>query len=204
MVAVFRWVSLLFLVASAAAAALVASPSPARGCSYPDGVAHTEPDPYKVAEVIATGRIETDPERNYRSYKFWTFRVERVYKGDIGPRVELRDFPRTNCCDIPRPWYQGDEVFVLAEEVNPTILLLTCRQGSLEEAERIFGTGYEPSSATELHPGDLVSAADGSPAGGPSAALTVGVAALLAVSLLLVRRVRRRSASVAPPEDQDG
>ena len=209
MLAALRRLPLLALIASAVAATLAASPSPAHACSYDDGGAgYSEPDPYKVADVIAKGRIETDPERNYRAYKFWTFRVDRVYKGDIAPRVELRDFARTTCCDEWWPWRKGDEIFVLAEEINPTILLLTCRQGSLEEAERIFGTGYEPNAAHESRGGDVVASGGGASDGAPPTrsadiALTVGAAGFLAVSLVVAGRRSRRSASVAPSEQED-
>ena len=134
--------------------------------------------------------------------------VDGVYKGDIAPRVELRDFARTTCCDEWWPWRQGDEVFVLAEEINPTILVLTCHQGSVEEAERLFGAGYEPSAAHETRGGDVVSSGGGAPdSAAPTRAadiaLTVGVAGFLAVSLVVVGRRSRRSASVAPSEQED-
>lgn len=239
-------ITLVSLVAAVVTAALAASPSPSRACSYlptADGTRPPERDPFEVAEVVAKGRV-VDLERiealdarvlqvdwvyDGQVLDVLTLQVDRVYKGDIGPRAELYVGATSTCCDMPPFLRPGDDFFVLAykasrTKASPTVLRLTCQQGSVKRAEQVFGAGYQPSSVNEPQTENVVAVEEGPPDGDPpesaiepqtaggdptpvetaAIVLTVGVGGLLTAWLLVARRTRRRSASVTPSATEDG
>ena len=138
--------------------------------------------------------------------------VERVYKGQVGPRIEVHTNTETNCA-----------LYLTAQE--PTGLLAymsdygrlgssTCSTVTVDDLEHIFGVGYPPDPSIGLHGADRHSTlvnigADGATgdAEDPSRSLVSAlvISLVLIVAITVPTRwllVSRRRAHRSPPESQ--
>ena len=135
-----------------------------------------------------------------------TFEVDRVYKGEVGPRISFDVFgPEGSCSDfIP----SGVTAVLAQDGVGDLYIMLQSSFVSEADLERVFGAGYPPDEtlliAEEVSPpahtgpeppGNPTTTAP-EPPGNPTTTrqtVAVGIAlAVLCAGLIAIHRRRRR------------
>lgn len=77
-----------------------------------------------------------------------TFEVDRVYKGEVGPRVELYTSLNSSCgIDFGPAGYTGVAAFAAGPESTELWVHWCGSHVSIEELEEVFGAGYSPDDA---------------------------------------------------------
>ena len=98
--------------------------------------------------------------------------VELVYKGEVGPHIEIHSNADGPACGIDFGYYSG--VGVVAFERDGRLWAGACSNPvAIDELEEVFGSGYPPNGSIELQVADRNSApvnprADGSVDGAAS------------------------------------
>ena len=121
------------------------SPNPAYGCTCSD---ETLADYADEIEVAFFGREVSRTEHSYTADNgvALLFEVDRVYKGRVESRIEIRTHAQSSACGLSVSGL--GPVGIVANQWQGHLSVGTCSSPvSQAELEAVFGAGYEPIAA---------------------------------------------------------
>ena len=191
---VLRVAGLSILTTAVVISTLAATPRTAHACScgrlglsaYADDVA-----------VAFVGR-QVSREAGSQTARM-VFEVDRVYKGDVGPLIEVRSASYDAACGVDFAGQPSAGVAAFERDEGTLSVDLCSSIVTSHELEEVFGAGYPPDESSDLYaPGD----GSTSVSAPLVTLLAVAAAVVLAVSILAVRRRRRRQSAAVAAGDQ--
>ena len=205
-----RVVAVFVLAAVSAILIVAATPRVARACTTTTDIHGNVPE-YGLREqaeeidLAIVGRpVSQETDGTDQLKVVWL--VDHVYKGNVGPVVEIHTIQVfNNCCPNQLTMYRNNEpTVVLARELGPGIFRETGCFGFLgpmpttADLEQEFGAGWAPDGSMELQaPQD-----DSGPESVLAVTLAAFVAAILAVWMFAARRRSRREAATTERSEE--
>ena len=182
---VLRVAGLSILTTAVVISTLAATPRTAHACSC----GQLELSAYADAVAVAFVGRQVSRKAGRQTARM-VFEVDRVYKGDVGPLVEVRSASYSAACGVDFAGQPSAGVAAFERDEGTLSVDLCSSIVTSRELEEAFGTGYPPDVSSDLYaPGDGLTSVSA-----PLVALLAAAAAVvLAVSILAVRRRRHRT-----------
>ena len=194
MTAVLRVTGLLILTTAVVIATLAATPRTAHACSC----GRMELSTYADAVAVAFVGRQVSREAGSQTARM-VFEVDRVYKGDVGPLIEVRSASYGAACGVDFAGQPSAGVAAFERDEGTLSVDLCSSIVTSQELEEAFGTGYPPDVSSDLYaPGDGLTSVSAP----LIALLAAAAAAVLTVSILAVRRRRHRQSAAVAAGDQ--